>query len=154
MATQSKGFYEDFNVGDEFVSSGRTLTEADIVAFAGVSGDFNQLHMDAEHAKTTIFGARIAHGLLGVTIASGLALRIKELNEDNIVAFLGMTWDFLKPVFIGDTLHVVENVTEKRETKHPGVGLVVFRLGVINQRGERVQEGEWKLLYRMRSAEQ
>jgi len=153
MGTQVRGFYEDFSVGDEFVSSARTLTEADIVAFAGVSGDFNQLHMDAEYAKKDRFGARIAHGLLGLTIASGLSVRIKELNEDNIVAFLGLTWDYLKPVFIGDTLHVEERVADRRETRQPGVGLVVFSVAVINQRGERVQQGEWKLLYKMRSAQ-
>jgi len=154
MENQPKGFYEDFNVGDEFVSPARTLTEADIVAFAGISGDYNQLHMDAEYGKKGPFGARIAHGLLGLTIASGLASRIKETAEDKVVAFLGMTWDYLKPVFIGDTLHVEESVAQKRETKQPGVGLVVFSAALVNQRGERVQKGEWKLLYKMRSAEE
>ena len=152
MGAQSDGFYEDINVGDEFVSPARTLTEADVVAFAGISGDYNQLHMDAEYAKEGRFGARIAHGLLGLTIASGLASRIKELADDRIVAFLGMTWDYLKPVFIGDTLHVVQSVADKRETKQAGVGLVIFSAALINQRGERVQQGEWKLLYKMRSA--
>ncbi len=153
MKRQIKEFYEDFKVGDQFVSQARTLTEADIVAYAGISGDYNQLHMDAEYAKRGRFGARIAHGLLGLTIASGLSLRIKELAEENVVAFLGMTWDYLKPVFIGDTLHVVQSVADVRETKQPGVGLVVFTASLINQRDERVQEGEWKLLYKMRSAE-
>ena len=153
MKTKYKGFYEDFHVGDEFVSPARTLTEADIVAFAGISGDYNQLHMDAEYAKRGRFGARIAHGLLGLTIASGLSLRIKELGEENVVAFLGLTWNYLKPVFIGDTLHVVQSVADVRETKQPGVGLVVFAAAVINQHGERVQEGEWKLLYKMRAAQ-
>ena len=153
MGTQNEGYYEDLNVGDEFVSPARTITETDIVAFAGISGDYNPLHTDAERAKTTIFGARIAHGLLGVAIASGLASRIKELHDDKYVAFLGLKWEFRKPVFIGDTLRLVENVAQKRETKRPDAGLVVFTMALVNQHDDRVQHGEFKMLVRKRPAE-
>ena len=150
MGTQYEGYYEDLKLGDEFVSPARTITESDIVAFAGISGDFNPLHTDEEVAKSTIFGTRIAHGLLGVAIASGLASRIKELHDDKYVAFLGLKWDFRKPVFTGDTLRLVESVAQKRETKRPDASLVVFNMALVNQHDDRVQHGEFKLLIRKR----
>jgi acyl dehydratase len=150
MATEHERYYEDLNVGDEFVSPARTITEADIVAFAGISGDFNPLHTDEERARTTMFGARIAHGLLGVAIASGLASHIKELHDDKFVAFLGLKWDFKKPVFIGDTLRLVETVAQKRETKRPDAGLVIFNMALLNQHDDRVHHGEFKLLLKKR----
>jgi len=148
MGIQYEGYFEDLNVGEEFVSPGRTVTEADIVAFAGVSGDYNPLHVNAEYAKDTPFGARIAHGILGLAIASGLAMRIKEICEDKIVAFLGLKWKYLKPILVGDTVHIVQSVASKRETQQPDKGLVVFNMALINQRGECVQQGEWNLLFK------
>ena len=143
-------YFEDLEVGREVISPARTVTEADIVNFAGISGDFNILHMDAEFAKKTPFGQRIAHGLLGLSIASGLGARNPGVEQHKFIAFLGMTWDFRHPVFIGDTIHMSQTVSSKRPTKKPGLGVVVYDVKVINQRGEVCQEGQWKTMYMMR----
>lgn len=133
-------YYEDFKTGQIFVSRGRTVTEADIVGFAGLSWDVNPLHTDAEFASKTIFGERIAHGMLGLVISTGLSQSLNIL-DDTILAFLGLNWNFVAPVKIGDTLHIEQTVGEKRETKKPDRGIVVFDSKLINQRGETVQEG-------------
>jgi acyl dehydratase len=144
-------FYEDLEVGASFTTKARTVTEADIVNFAGISGDYNQLHLNEEYAKETQFKKRIAHGLLGLTISSGLTQQM-DLYNDTLIAFLGLTWTFKGPVFIGDTVHVVQSIKEKRETKKPGRGIVVFESRLINQRGETVQEGERTIMIKMKSA--
>jgi len=144
-------FYEDIEVGYELVSPGRTLTEADIVNFAGLSGDFNSVHTDAEFAKKTPFGQRIAHGLLGLSMASGLIMRSPGISLHQGIAFLGMTWDFRQPVFIGDTVHVVQTVSSKRPTKRPGLGIVIYDSKIFNQHGTVCQEGNLKMLYMMRN---
>jgi acyl dehydratase len=143
-------YFEDLEVGVEVISPARTVTEADIVNFCGVSGDFNILHTDAEFAKKTPFGQRIAHGLLGLSIASGLGARNPGVERQKFIAFLGMTWDFRNPIFIGDTIHLSQTVSSKRPTKKPGLGVVVYDVKVINQRGEVCQEGQWKTMYMMR----
>jgi acyl dehydratase len=145
-------YYEDIEVGLELISPARTLTEADIVNFAGLSGDFNPIHTDAEFVKITPYGQRIAHGLLGLSMASGLAARVPNAELHRLVAFLGMTWDFRNPVFIGDTIYVQQTVASKRTISKPGLGIVVYDAKVINQRNEVCQEGQWKLLYMMRNA--
>jgi acyl dehydratase len=132
--------FDDIKIGEEFVSPGRTVTETDIVVFAGLSGDYNILHTDAEHMKTSQFGERIAHGLLGLAIQQGLAGRVApELVE---LPFAGLAWKFRAPIKIGDTIHVVSRVTEKRDAEQPGWGIVTLQRRVLNQRGEVVQEGE------------
>ncbi|MBN1343456.1 MAG: dehydratase [Phycisphaerae bacterium] len=128
------------------------MTEADIVNFAGLSGDFNIIHTDAEATKLTPFGQRIAHGLLGLSIASGLVARNPGAEQHRLVAFLGMTWDFRKPVFIGDTIYVQQTVAAKRATSKPGLGIVTYDVKVINHRSEVCQEGQWKVMYMMRDA--
>ena len=143
-------YFEDVELGQEITSPARTVTETDIVNFAGLSGDFNVIHTDAELTKMTPFGQRIAHGLLGLSIASGLASRKPGAEQHRIVAFLGMTWDFRKPVFIGDTIHLQETVAEKRETSKPGFGVVNYAVKVVNQRDEVCQEGQWKVMYMSR----
>lgn len=142
-------YYEDFEIGREYTTSSRTVTEADIVAFAGLSGDFNPLHMDEEYAKQTVFGARIAHGLLGLSIASGLMTQTRMM-ESTVVAFLGLTWNFKGPVKIGDTITVRMRVADKRETSKPDRGIVRLAVSVLNQRGEVVQEGENTLMVKKR----
>lgn len=144
-------FYEDLAVGAVYKTKGRTVTEADIVNFAGVSGDFNELHLNEEFAKGTQFGKRIAHGLLGLAISSGLTQQL-DLYNDTLVAFLGLTWSFKGPVFIGDTIHVVQTIKQKRETKKPDRGIVTFGVQVMNQRGEVAQEGERTLMIRRKSS--
>lgn len=133
--------FEEFEVGDFFKTRARTITEADVVAFAGLSWDFNSVHMDAEYAKTTIFGERVAHGALGFVAHTGLSAALGHLTE-TVVAFLGMTWNFHKPIKIGDTIHVEQNVKSKKEIQKEGMGIVVFDTRLVNQRGEVVQQGD------------
>src|SRR4051794_13360460 len=94
-------FLEDFQVGDEFITSARTIAEADIVNFAGISGDFNPLHTDEEHARSLGFSSRIAHGALVFSVVTGLIARM-ALLEGTAVAFLELTWRFKAPVMAGD----------------------------------------------------
>ena len=142
-------FYEELTVGASYTTKARTVTEADIVNFAGLSGDYNELHMNEEHAKKTQFGKRIAHGLLGLAISSGMTQQL-DLYNDTLIAFLGLTWSFKGPVFIGDTVHVVQTIKSKRETKKPGRGIVTLETKLINQNGEVVQEGERTVMVRMK----
>jgi len=143
-------YYEDYHVGQEFVTKSRTVTEADVVNFAALSWDTNALHTDAEFAKKTPFGERIAHGMLGMVIHSGLS-QMLGIMEGTLVAFLGMTWSFQLPIKIGDTVHVVQRVKEMRETSKADRGLVTFEKELINQRGEIVQRGTTTVLLARRN---
>jgi acyl dehydratase len=145
-------FYEDLEVGAAYTTKGRTVTEADIVNFAGVTGDYNEIHMNEELAKTTPFGKRIAHGLLGLSMSMGLVQQL-NLYQETVIAFLGLTWNFKGPILIGDTIHVVQSIKSKRETKNPERGIVVWEGKIVNQRGEVVQEGERTLMVRRRPKE-
>lgn len=142
-------YFEDFEEGREFMTRSRTITEADVVAFAGLSGDFNPLHTDEEFASKTMFGTRIAHGLLGLSIASGLINQM-GIGEKTVMAFLGMTWNFKGALKFGDTITVHQRVAEKRETSKPDRGILRMAVSVINQNGEVVQEGEHTLMIKRR----
>jgi len=144
MEGDSRRYFEEIEVGEEYVSPGRTVTEADIVIFAGLSGDYNVLHTDAEFMKSSIFGERIAHGLLGLAIQAGLLMR--GMREYATLAFLGLRWKFKGPIKIGDTIRVRAKVIGKRETSKPDRGIVILERQVINQKGEVVQEGETDLM--------
>lgn len=150
-----KMYFEDMNIGDKAVSVGRTLTEADIVNFAGLSGDYNTLHTDAEFAKGSIAGQRIAHGMLPYVMASGLFTRTAYnlAIMEALTAFTEIrSWKFKKPVLIGDTIRVEVELIEKEDSKPESKnGKVVFRRKVLNQKDEIVQEGEWVMLYKKRS---
>ncbi|MGF7159502.1 acyl dehydratase [Rhodoligotrophos appendicifer] len=141
----SARYYDDFTIGESWISPGRTITEADVVAFAGLTGDYNPIHTDEEFAKTTVFGGRILHGPAGFAIATGLESRL-GIKDGTAIAFLGMTWDLRGPILIGDTIRVHEKVAAMRESKKPTQGLVTFDVSVVNQRGEVTQEGQWKVL--------
>jgi len=149
MAELDRQYFEDIRVGDEYVSPGRTVTEADIVAFAGLSGDYNILHTDAEYMRTSIFGERIAHGLLGLALQSGLGTRAMA-RPFATLAFLGLRWRFKAPIKIGDTIKVHLKVTDKRETSKPDRGIVAIQRSVLNQRGEVVQEGDTDIMVERR----
>ncbi len=150
MSQDNRLYFEDLPVGWESVSGARTITEADIVNFAGLSGDYNPLHMDEEFAKKTPFGRRIAHGLLGLSIGSGLPRSHLPIA---VMAFVGLKeWSFKAPIFIGDTIHGTNTVVERRETSKKDRGLVKFRRRIINHRGEVVQEGEALLLIQRKQA--
>ncbi|HEV2056992.1 MAG TPA: MaoC/PaaZ C-terminal domain-containing protein [Methylomirabilota bacterium] len=133
-------FFEDLKIGQEFTSPGRTVTEADIVIFAGLSGDYNVLHTDAEHMKSSIFGERIAHGLLGLSIQQGLASRGEPAAAHGPLSAL--RWKFKGPIKIGDTVHVLSRIAAKRDGPDARRGLVTMVRRLVNQRGEVVQEGE------------
>lgn len=138
-------YFEDFYIGQEFVTKARTVTEADVVNFAALSWDTNQLHTDAEYAKESVFGERIAHGMLGIVIHSGLS-QMLGIMEGTILAFLGMTWKFHLPIKIGDTIHVVQRVKEMRETSKEDRGILTFEKELVNQRGEVIQTGTTTVL--------
>ena len=145
-------YWEEWQVGAEFKSSGRTVTEADIVMFAGLSGDYNSLHIDEEFCKQTQFGTRIAHGPLVYAIAAGLLFQL-HLYDDTLIAFLGFdSLKFTKPVKAGDTIHARIKVLEKRETSNPERGVMKRQLQVLNQRGEVVQEGIQAFLLKRKPA--
>ncbi len=150
-----RGFYfEEFQVGQRIHTVGRTVTESDVVTFAGLSGDYNQIHTDAEFSRGTPFGERIAHGLLGLSIASGLAMRTGVL-EGTVLAFREITeWKFVKPILIGDTIHVELEVVETKAMPRIGGGIVGIAVEVINQRAEVVMRGRWTVLVRSRPAEE
>lgn len=145
-------YFEDLNLGDRFVTSGRTLTESDIVTFAGLSGDFNSLHMDAEFAAQTPHGKRIAHGLLVLAITSGLSTRLPlmKLIEKAILGLAGLECKWFKPAFIGDTLHVVLEITGKEPGKKPGRGTFIMKRSAVNQHGDTVMESVWRLVLKTR----
>lgn len=139
-------YFEEFEVGQCVISPARTVTESDVVNFAGISGDFNQIHTDSVYAKDTPFGARVAHGLLGLSIASGLAVRTGVL-EGTVIAFREINhWKFSKPVFIGDTIHVEMEVTKTKALRRLGGGNVEIVLDVKNQKNETVMKGSWSTL--------
>ncbi len=133
-------YWEEWEINAEFESSARTVTEADIVMFAGLSGDYNPLHIDEEFCKKTQFGTRIAHGPLVYAIAAGLLFQL-HLYDDTLIAFLGFdSLKFTKPVKAGDTIHARIKVLEKRETSNAERGVMKRQLQVLNQRGEVVQD--------------
>lgn len=146
-------YFEEFAVGDKITTAARTVAEADIVAFAGLSGDYNQIHIDAEYSRTTPFGARVAHGLLGLSIASGLAVQTGFM-EQTVLAFREISeWKFSNPIFIGDTIHVELEVVETKAIPRLGGGAIVITLDVRNQKGETAQKGKWTALIRGRPKE-
>ena len=143
-------FFEDFEVGYKATTASRTVTEHDIVAFAGLSGDFNQIHVDAEYAKATPIGQRIAHGLLGMAIASGLAVQTGILGANVIVFREVGEWKFVKPIFIGDTIHVDIEIAETKAFPRLGGGLVTLAVSVNNQANEVTAKGLWTVLVKFR----
>jgi 3-hydroxybutyryl-CoA dehydratase len=138
-------YFEEFQVGDTVVSAGRTITETDIVNFAGLSGDYNQIHTDAEYARKGMFGQRVAHGLLGLAVASGLATQLGFL-EGTVLAFRELAWKFSRPIFPGDTIHVKASVVSRKAMPRLGGGSITFDMHVLNQDDQVVQRGEWVVL--------
>jgi acyl dehydratase len=150
MKTSIRGMYfEEFEVGLEIRTGARTITETDIVNFAGLSGDFNFIHTDAEAARETPFGQRVAHGMLVASIATGLAVQ-QGFIDGTTLAFRELNWKFTRPVFIGDTIHVEIKVLETKAMGRMGGGLVDFDCRVLNQAGEVVHKGEWRMLIKSR----
>lgn len=132
-------YFDDVAVGQEWESLGRTLTEADIINFAGISGDFNPIHVDHEFAKTTLFRRPIAHGLLVFSMASGLGLFCPPMRTLALMAI--REWYFRGPVFIGDTIRVRSKVLEKESRSRGKRGAITWQRQILNQEGKVVQEG-------------
>jgi acyl dehydratase len=136
--TASHLYFDDVAVGQEWESQGRTVTEADIVNFAGLSGDFNPIHVDHEFAKTTPFRRPIAHGILVMAIGSGLGTMIPLVRT---VAFLGVNaWHFRGAVFAGDTIRMRTKVLSKELRGRGKRGEVHWQRTIVNQDGKTVQE--------------
>jgi 3-hydroxybutyryl-CoA dehydratase len=135
-------YFEEFHLSDVAVSAGRTVTEADIINFAGLSGDFNPIHTDAEYARQGGFVQRVAHGLLGLAIVSGLLAQLGLLTG-TVLALRELSWKFSLPVYIGDTIHVRATVRKLNDVPRLKGGLVTFELEVLNQQDQLVQHGTW-----------
>jgi acyl dehydratase len=145
-ATRPRGrYFEEFEVGDTIETPGRTVTESDVMRFAALSGDYNELHTNAEYARETRFGERIAHGLLGLSIVSGLSDRM-GFGQGTVEAFISLEWKFRAPILFGDTIRARIEVKRKKEMSRLGGGFVIFDVTVQNQDDETVQKGSWTLL--------
>jgi acyl dehydratase len=140
--------YDDLFVGMQFRSPGRTITDADVVGFAGLTGDFSELHTSDVYARSSEFGQRVAHGMLGLAYAHGLMwARTGELRE-TAIAFLGISdWKFVGPIYIGDTIFVNYALAELRDSRsRPSQAIATFDVEVVTQDGKIVQRGRKALL--------
>ncbi len=131
-------FFDELPLGGCWKSRARTITESDVAAFAGLTGDYDPLHMDHEHARNTPFGKPVAHGLLGLSFVAGLGSHSPSVQT---IAFVSVdNWSFLRPLYFGDTVHVLTEVVEK-QSKGRRHGRIRWKRQLVNQRGEVVQEG-------------
>lgn len=137
--------FEEFEIGATYESQARTIGEADVAAFAGLSGDFNPLHTDAEFARTTPFGERIVHGMLTVAISTGMS-NWTGLFAGTTIALMEQNIQYKGAVKFGDTVHLQIEVAEKKETSKPDRGIVKFAARMLNQRDELVVDMLWTLL--------
>ncbi|PKU22185.1 MaoC family dehydratase [Telmatospirillum siberiense] len=137
-------YYDDVTVGDRGISPNFTVTADHIMTYANLTGDFTPVHTDEEYARTTPFGTRVAHGLLGLSLTDGLKTQADLRFQPGMS--LGWTWDFRLPIKIGDTVHVKFHVESMRTVSKPGWGIVVLRSELINQKDEVVQLGEHRLM--------
>ena len=159
MEIDKIAWWEDAVVGDKRVTHARTVTETDVVTLCGLIGSYEPLHCDAEYAKTTMYGQRIANGLLNLCIAEGLRGGMVWYNGDSfrglsLIGFLGLNnAKFTNPLFIGDTIHVETTIASKKESSKPGRGTITFLDQVIKQNGTVVAEWERTSLYRKRPVE-
>ncbi len=145
-SSSSRGrFFDQLEVGEAFTTQARTITEADVVHFAGISGDYNPLHIDHEYASATVFRGRIAHGLLVQSVASGLAWQL-GIFDGTIAALKEMVIRFQSPVLLGDTVRLALSVAEKDPEPSKRRGWVRFEARVTNQHGDTVIEGSWTTL--------
>ncbi len=141
-------YFEEFALGAKIVTAGRTVTEADVVSFAGLSGDYNQIHMDAQYAAQGPFGKRVAHGLLVLSIVSGLAVQTGVM-EGTVIAFREIDqWKFSEPVFLGDTVRGEMEVTGLKPFPRLKGGAVEIAFAVRNQNDRAVMSGKWSVLIR------
>ncbi|WP_190813052.1 MaoC/PaaZ C-terminal domain-containing protein [Saccharopolyspora pogona] len=152
-ATTASGLYfDDFQVGMSWTTPSRTITEADLATFAGLSGDYNPLHTDEEFARGTQFGGRIFHGPGVFAVATGLESRL-GIKDGTAIAFLGMTWNLKAAVRPGDTITVRQAVaTTTPSSSKPDRGVVTFDVQVVNQHDEVCQDGQWVVMFKRQHA--
>lgn len=144
-----RGYFEDNEVGNRIETRARTVTEADIVGFAGLSGDWHPLHTDAAYAGRGPFGQRIAHGMLVLAILTGLA----PLDTETVMAFYGIDrLRFLRPTFIGDTIHVV-SVVKEAQPRDETSGVIASDVSVLDDQDQVLVSGVFRMLVRRRTAE-
>ena len=145
-------YYEEIEPGAEFVTRGRTITEADLVQFAALTGDYNPMHTDERYMQTHPMGRRVAHGMLSLSYAVGQIYQLGFM-ERTVIAFRSVEMKFSLPVFIGDTLHSVLRITEKRPSRRLGGGSITAAVRIINQEGRSVQSGSMTLIIASRPQE-
>lgn len=138
-------YFEDIEIGQTMTTRGRTVTETDIVSFAALTGDYNPMHTDAEYMKTHPMKQRVAHGMLTLSYAVGQLYQLGFM-ERTVLAFRGLEMKFSLPVLIGDTIKVRLTVTEKKEMKRLGGGIITAEVKILNQEGKAVQSGTMELL--------
>lgn len=144
--------FDEFEIGVTYKSQARTITEADVASFAGLSGDYNPLHTDAEFAKTTPFGERIVHGMLTVAISTGMS-NWTGLFEGTTIALMEQNIQYKAAVRFGDTVRLVMEAIEKKETSRPERGIVKFAARMLNQHDELVVDMVWTLLMKRQVSE-
>jgi acyl dehydratase len=144
-------YFDDFTLDEEYVSPGRTITETDVIMFAGLSGDYNQLHTNIEVAKSSVFGQRLAHGALIFSMVTGLINRMGVI-EGTAIALTSFSWKFSKPVFIGDTIWAHLKAIKKRAVGAEA-GMVIAQITVVNQKDEVVESGELTVMVKRRPAQ-
>lgn len=145
-------YFEEFEVGAKMVTRGRTITESDLVQFAGLTGDYNPMHTDAHYAEGSFMGKRVAHGLLTLSYAVGQAYQLGIL-ERTVLAFRELEMKFSVPVTIGDTIRAELTVAEKQEAKRLGGGTVKLEMRILNHEDKVVQKGVLTLLMASKPAE-
>jgi 3-hydroxybutyryl-CoA dehydratase len=138
--------FDDFQIGQTLTSEAITIREADVRAFAALTGDSNPIHLDAEYAATQVFGQRVAHGLLGLSIAVGLAWKVSFLEGSFLALREIDRWKFSAPIYLNDRVQVRATVREKKPVRRMGGGLITYAVEIVNQSGEVVQHGDWILL--------
>ncbi len=144
-------YFEDIETGQTMVTRGRTVTEADIVQFAALTGDYNPMHTNVEYMKDHPMKQRVAHGMLTLSYAVGQLYQLGFM-ERTVLAFRGLEMKFSLPVFIGDTIHVRLTIAEKKEMKRLGGGIITAEIRILNQEGKTVQSGSMELLLASRPA--
>ena len=151
MSMAEAKYFDEAVVGEGCISPSYEMTEARVMAYAELTGDFTPVHTDEAYAKTTPFGTRVAHGLLGLSVADGLKTQSELCFQPGMS--LGWEWSFVAPIKLGDVVRVRFHVASKRESKsRPGWGILVLPSELINQRDEVVQRGEHRVMVPMRSA--
>lgn len=148
MTTDGRWF-EEFEAGQSFETGSRTITEQDVFAFAELSGDRNPLHLDELYARTAGFGERVAHGALGLAVATGLVNQLR-LTRGTLVALAGITWDFVKPIRFGVTVRARLRVESVRATSKPDRGLLILAVELVDDAGDVAQRGTFRMLIRRR----